>query len=277
MRARSQISIKLLINKAAYYFLVLKKAFRAQAVYRSQVFSKILYSILLYLIQIHIWKSINASNDVEVTNIEYMSGYVLISSLIAVFIAFDMNYIPIIEAKVKNGNVSEDLTKPVGFLMFHFFEYLGRCLFKLIFNVVPLIVIFIISSDSTKIDLSYLMYYFLSIIGAMVMFFMINAICGILSFWFVTVGNLHIIIDSSITLFSGSIIPLWMVPDKLKFLFDILPFKYLFYYPISILLGLLNVSEIIKVYLYQFSWCVVLILIASIIYKLGIKRLQVFG
>ncbi len=277
MKGISRATYNRITSRTLYYFLVAVKAFKAQTIYRSQVISKILYSILLYLIQMYIWKSVNMSSAAEYVNIEYMSGYILLSSLISVFIAFDMNYIPIIELKVKNGTISEDLTKPNGFLLFHFFEYFGRCAFKLCFNVVPIVLFFVVTRQSAMIDLAFLAYYVPAVVGAMLIFFLINAICGMLSFWFVSVGNLHIIIDSSITLFSGSIIPLWLIPDKFKFVYEILPFKYLFYYPISILLGRLYKTQIYSVYAYQIVWCLVLAIISAIVYKNGIKKLQILG
>ncbi len=265
------------MNKVIYYFNVMIKSFKAQYVYKAQVVSKILYCILLYLIQMHIWQSVNESSGSTFYNIDYMSGYVLISSIIGVFIAFDMNYIPIIESKVRMGTISDELTKPISFLAFNFFEYLGKCLFKFLFNAIPLCLFFIIYNVKIAINYSFIGYFLLALTFSIFIFFLINVICGMLSFWFVSIGNLHIIIDSSITLFSGAIIPLWLVPTNMQFFFEVLPFKYLFYYPITIFLGLLDRNQIYDVYLRQLLWAVLLFIIARIIYYFGIKKVQIFG
>lgn len=265
------------MKKTIYYFKILVNSFKTQYVYKAQVLSKILFCILSYLIQMHIWKSVNLANEVALYNIEYMSGYVLISSIISVFVAFDMNYIPVVEAKVRSGSISEELVRPINFLTYNFFEYLGKCLFKFLFNVVPLCVFFSLLKVSVNLQWVNVVFFCIALLFAISIFYLLNMICGMLSFWFVSIGNLHIIIDSSITLFSGSIIPLWLIPEKFACMFEILPFKYLFYYPISIFLGLVNSQQIIQVFLYDIVWSVGLFVLAIFIYLKGIKRLQILG
>lgn len=265
------------MSKAIYYYKVMFKSFKTEYIYKSQVFSKILYCVLLYLIQMYIWKSVNLASDNNIYNIEYMSGYVLISSVISVFIAFDMNYIPIIESKVRSGSIGEELAKPVGFLLYIFCEYLGKCLFKLLFNAIPLCFLLLTCGIKTRFFLKNIVSFIISLLFAIFIFFLLNAICGMLSFWLVAIGNLHIIIDSCITLFSGSMIPLWLIPDKLQFLFKLLPFKYLFFYPISIMLGLVEKNQIYEIYLGQLLWIAVLLIGACITYSFGIKKLQILG
>ena len=84
------------MRRMNYYCKVMMNSFKTQYVYKAQVLSKILFCILSYLIQMYIWKSVNSASETALYNIEYMSGYVLISSMISVFVAFDMSYIPII-------------------------------------------------------------------------------------------------------------------------------------------------------------------------------------
>lgn len=265
------------MKRMKYYFKILINSFKTQYVYKAQVLSKILFCILSYLIQMYIWKSVNLASETALYNIEYMSGYVLISSIISVFIAFDMNYIPIVEAKVRSGDIGEELIIPVNFLIYNFFEYLGKCLFKFMFNVLPLCAFFFLFKVSAKVHLANTGYFCVAVMFAVSIFFLINMICGMLSFWFLSIGNLHIIIDSSISLFSGSIIPLWLIPEKLTSIYEILPFKYLFYYPISIILGLVNVQQIVRIFLYEIVWTACLFALAVFIYNRGIKKLQIMG
>ena len=265
------------MKRRIYYFKILLNSFKTQYVYKVQVLSKIFFCILLYSIQLYIWKSVNVASETELYNIEYMSGYVLISSIISVFVAFDMNYIPIVEAKVRSGSIGEELIRPVNFLIYNFFEYLGKCLFKFIFNALPLCVFFSLFKVSVNIHLANIGFFCMAVMFAVSIFFLINMICGMLSFWFLSIGNLHIIIDSSITLFSGSIIPLWLIPEKFTFVYEILPFKYLYYYPISIILGLVNVQKIVRIFLYEIIWTAGLFVLAVFIYNKGIKKLQILG
>lgn len=265
------------MRRMNYYCKVMMNSFKTQYVYKAQVLSKILFCILSYLIQMYIWKSVNSASETALYNIEYMSGYVLISSMISVFVAFDMSYIPIVEAKVRSGDIGEELIIPVNFLVYNFFEYLGKCLFKCMFQVLPLCVIFFLFKVSAKVHLANTGYFLMAVMFAVSIFFLLNMICGMLSFWLFSIGNLHIIIDSSITLFSGSIIPLWLIPEKFAFVYEILPFQYLYYYPISIILGLVNVQQMVRVFLYEMIWTACLFALAVWMYNKGIKKLQIVG
>lgn len=265
------------MNKYSFYLNVILKSFKIQYIYLSQVFSKILFCILSYLIQMYIWKSVTASSSNFALNFGYMNRYILVSSLIGVFIAFDMSYIPIIEEKVKRGEIAIELSKPYNYIVYLFCEYLGKCMFKFFFNAIPLFLLMTAIGNVFNFKFIDLLCFIPSLILAILMFFLLSVLFGFLSLLFVHVGNLHIIIDSSITLFSGSMIPLEMIPDRFKFIYELLPFQYFFYYPISIFLGRLSSSHILRVYLSQIVWILILILLTRFLYYYGQKRLQDFG
>lgn len=265
------------MNKILFYFKVIGKSFKSQYVYVTQIYSKILYSIISYSIQMYVWNSIDMLQINKKYDMVYMSSYVLLSSIIGTFIAFDTNYIPVVESKVKNGDIGTELSKPYSFLYYTFCEYLGKCWFKLIFNAVPLYIFARLLGMNFDFNRRSILFFSISVILAMLIFFLICINCGLLSFWFVSIGNMHIIIDSCITLFSGAIIPLWLIPEKFLFVYDMLPFKYLYYYPIAICINTINVGEAFHIYLFQLVWICILSFSACVIYSRGLKRLQVLG
>lgn len=256
----------------------MSNSFKTQYIYTAQVYSKILYSILLYFIQMYIWKSINGTKGGEINNLQYMSVYVLISACIGVFIAFDTNYIPIIGERIRSGKIAVDFIKPHSFCLGLFFEYLGLCLFKLLFNLVPLaMILLVMNRGNVGLKAGNLFYFAVSLCFALIIFFLLSMSLGMLSFWVVSVGNLHILLDSMITLFSGSVIPLWFIPEKYAVVYEVLPFKYLFFYPITIFLGKYSFYEIRNIYAGQILWILLLFIISTVVYEKGRHKLQIFG
>lgn len=265
-------------NKLLFGFFVVRNSFLSQYTYRWQVLSKIVYGILLYVTQLFIWKSVNASVPKPIYNWETMSVYVMLSSIIGVFVAFDTNYIPVIGERVRSGDIALDLLKPCAMFYLLFCQYLGKCLFKFLFQFISqFLVILIISRAAFSIPLVNVAFFSVSVFLSILLFFALSMVLGILSFWVVSVGNLHIFLDSSITLFAGSIIPIWMIPEQLRWFYEILPFQYLFYKPISICLNTIELSNVCLIYAIQVGWIVALLAIAAVLYQRGIKKLTLFG
>ena len=56
------------MEKVIYYYKIMLNSFKTQYIYKAQVISKILFCILLYQIQMYIWKSVNLANNIEIYN-----------------------------------------------------------------------------------------------------------------------------------------------------------------------------------------------------------------
>lgn len=255
------------------YFQIVKNSFKTECIYRSQIYSKILYTVLLYLIQMYIWKAV----DIKEVSEYGMQLYVMLSSCISIFIAYDTNYIPYFGEKIISGDLGMYFCRPIDIRLNLFCEYIGTCIFRFLFNVLPMIIIFIfLNHDDIGVTFTNVLSFIISSFLSIILYFILSMCLGMLSFWVLSIGNLHILLDSTITLFSGSIIPLWLIPEKILTLYEILPFKYLYYYPISLGCGTSDKS-IYLVALCQLGWCVILGIVSELIYRRGCKKFQDFG
>lgn len=258
------------------YSRIVRNSFRTECVYRSQIYSKVLYTILLYLIQMYIWEAVGIA-EAETYN---MRLYVILSSCISIFIAYDTNYIPYFGEKIISGELGVYICKPIDLRLNLLCEYLGTCLFRLAFNVTPMLIAFAWLNwdkiNKSSLSLVNVICFVISGFMAIILYFILSMCLGMLSFWVISVGNLHILLDSTITLFSGSIIPLWLIPDELLIIYEMLPFKYLYYYPISLGCGTSDMP-FMSVLLHQLVWCIILGLISQVLYKRGCRKFQDYG
>lgn len=261
------------------YLKISKNSFDCQTTYRVNTYSKILYSVLIFSIQAYIWKAISVlSDNVSESSINNLILYSFVSCCISVFISFETNYTPRIGVKILSGDIATDFIKPINIRNYFFFDYLGLCLYKFIFNFIPVFIVCkIIFKISIKIDFMTIIIFSLSVLLACILYFLICYTVGLLSFWYTSIGQLHIIIDSSITLLSGSFIPLWFLPKAMLKLVDLLPFKYLFYSPISIFMGNTTIIESTIIIGMQLIWISIFVIISKFIYRCGIKKLQILG
>ena len=89
--------------------------------------------------------------------------------------------------------------------------------------------------------------------------------------------HLDTITHNIIGLFSGSIVPLWFFPDALEKVSYFLPFRLIYFVPISVYLNKAGFFGSINLIMQQFIWIISLHLLMEGIWKLGIKKLVVQG
>ena len=76
---------------------------------------------------------------------------------------------------------------------------------------------------------------------------------------------------------SGSMIPLWFMPEWMTPVLSALPFSSIYFTPVQIYLGQLTAQEILTKFLVQLAWIVVLYLCGNIFWEKGKKKLVVQG
>lgn len=113
------------------YFQIVRNSFKTECIYKTQIYSKVLYTVLLYLIQMYIWKAIDLKEASEYG----MQLYVMLSSCISIFIAYDTNYIPYFGEKIISGELGMYFCKPIDLRLNLFCEYIGTCIFRFLETV----------------------------------------------------------------------------------------------------------------------------------------------
>ncbi len=107
--------------------------------------------------------------------------------------------------------------------------------------------------------------------------FSMNALVGVVGFWFLEVGSfIHLFMTAQYFL-SGHMFPLGLLPDSIHRWVTYLPFAYEAYYPTLILLGKLDSAEITRVLVTQAVWVVVLLTLLRIAWLRGLRRYAAFG
>ena len=87
----------------------------------------------------YIWEAVGM-DEVETYN---MRLYIILSSCISIFIAYDTNYIPYFGEKIISGELGIYFCKPIDLRLNLFCEYMGTCIFRLLFNIFPMIIVFV--------------------------------------------------------------------------------------------------------------------------------------
>ena len=80
-----------------------------------------------------------------------------------------------------------------------------------------------------------------------------------------------------VSILSGSLLPLWFMPEALRGIISVTPFESIYFTPVRIYLGELEGMELLWALAVQIMWIAVLGLIANAFWKKGVKKLVVQG
>ena len=97
------------------------------------------------------------------------------------------------------------------------------------------------------------------------------------AFWFGEVRSLVVSYNLAMLILSGQYIPIRFFPENILNIINWTPIRYLVDFPVSIATSLLTKHEIYYGFVLAIFWCLVLSIVGSFIYKLGIRDYEAYG
>ena len=261
------------------YWNLFKNAFMSNSTYKVDTLARGIKTLLKLIMQVSVWTAIYSVGVNEIrngnTSLNEMIYYVIISTGISILVG--KSNILLIDNKIQTGSIAMDIIKPISFRKYIFSVAMGENVYNFIFQFIPMLIIasFLINIKIPK--LVELIYFMIFLIGAVLIRFLSGYLLGLLGFWYLTIWHLDRVLSDLISLFAGSFIPLWLFPNWLRLVAEWLPFKFIYYIPISVFLGKINYEEFHMLLLQMFIWIFVLYLGGTIIWHLGHKYLVVQG
>lgn len=183
-----------------------------------------------------------------------------------------------VESYVRNGKIIFDLLRPVDFEHLLFFRGLSETLINFCFYTIPT---FVVASLILKVktfgNLTQLLLFMISAGMGYLILFLLNYLLALLSFLTLDLnGYLHAF-HGIIAFCSGQVVPLWLYPSVLLKVINVLPFKGVFYVPLSYLIGNIRGTEFINSIIYQVFWILVLFIIGRIFWYHTLKKVVIQG
>jgi ABC-2 type transport system permease protein len=183
--------------------------------------------------------------------------------------------------EIRNGDFSEYLLKPINLTLFKFASNNSWRLVRLIFFLpLLLLVAKLFAVNFNFISLSWVKLGL--IVASLVMAFFINFFLklalGLTTIWFEEAGWLFFGFDILATFLSGELIPLDFFPAGLTAANNWLPFKYLLYFPLSLVLNSgQSAGALITGFGYQFVWCLLAYILYRWIFNRGSRAYGAYG
>ncbi|MBQ8314271.1 MAG: ABC-2 family transporter protein [Lachnospiraceae bacterium] len=262
--------------KLSPYLAFAKKSFLSRSAYRFDHFMGILNTLLRIFIFWGIYLALyNGKSEVDgVTMTMVTTNFILSMGLSTVFCVNDF-YLP---NRIQNGSIANEMLLPVSIHGRMLADNLGNALFQLVFHFIPAVVISVLVIG-IHAPASFAMFalFLLSAIFGYGVLWTISFALQMLAFWLINVWSIMTIKNVFINVLSGSMIPLWFMPDWMKGVLTFTPFSSIYFTPVQIYLGQLSVSEIIKGFGIQLLWILLFVILGKVLWRQGQKKLVVQG
>ncbi len=260
------------------YFEMFKVEFKINIAYRFQIWARLLGDIVFVAMWYFVWKALYGGAD-ESQGILFSETvlYVVIAQFL---ITINNAGSPLwdMDNNISSGNIAGELIKPYNFMA----KTLTQCVSSsisifLLSSLWVFTATFIILKVDVPTNIVTWIIFIISFIAGYLIRFFIELSFSFLSFWVIHIGGIRALFTFSISVFSGSVVPLWFFPDKIRLIANILPFQYIYYVPCNIISNHMGFGECYKYILAQLLWVLLSILLAKFVWYKGSKELIIQG
>lgn len=241
--------------------------------YRAEMIIWIL-SATLPLVMLALWDAAAAAGPLEgfgqAEFARYFAVTMVVRQLTGAWIVWELNF------AVRSGSLSPQLLKPVNPLVFNLFETLAAIPWRLVV-LVPLIVglvawrpeiLFVPVPEPVRVAA-----FFVSVLLAFAVAWLVQALFGMLAFWFEQAMGIFSVHFALWSFFSGYIVPMALLPGWVGGTARWLPFYASLGVPVDVLLGRAGPAEVAA----QAAWVVVLAALLRFTWARGIRRYGAVG
>lgn len=262
------------------YIIALGLGFQNAMQYRTNFLLSILSMIFPMTIQYFLWTCVFRSSSSEtVYGYTYyqMLVYVILAGLVTKMVSTGFEWE--VADDVKNGGLNKYIVRPIGYYQYRISCFLGAKIAHLaIIGIITAIFLgFLSSLLGLKVELVRVLLFILSGILAIIMNYALVFCISTTSFWLNEVWGVYIAVNLSANMLSGGLFPLEVFGETVQKVFNLLPFKYIIYFPINIINGKLDLSMVWYGLILQLFWIFILTLLSAQLWKMGTRKYIAIG
>lgn len=180
--------------------------------------------------------------------------------------------------QVRTGKIDTDLMKPVDFHGYLLAMASGEVLFNLGVLVIPgLVAAYLFLGVRLPTDAAAAGLFVVSVVLGFLVLFHIAFLLGSLSVVTLDIRSFAWAYYSLVGFFAGQFVPLWMFPQLLRRLAEVLPFQSVYYIPMSIYVGTLEGAGALRAIGLQVLWAALLMVLSRWAWMRVHRRLVVQG
>ena len=254
------------------YLAYLKSSFKLNTAYKANFGIRLITDIIWFFIFFTLWTTIYSKN-----NIESIQSYTITSTITYYFVTefifkFDVAQSIYLNWTVWTGYFSNDLVKPWSIPIVYIIDAITERFLVILMAIPVFALIYFFTREFIALPSALNLVLF--IVTLLLSFFLnicFNLIFHTLVFKYGDQEGTIELVNYIAIFFAGGFFPIAFLPEGLRFLFEVLPFKYLYYVPANIFLGKLTVNQILMSWILIMAWSLLFYSIFHFSYKKGLK------
>lgn len=262
----------------AYYAGKLKIDIANNLAYRGAVAIWVLSTVMQPLVSLVIWRTVAGSSGGSSGNFtanQYTAYFVVVMLVNHMTFIWHMWEF---EWRVRTGFFSPILLRPIHPIHHDVSENLSYKIVGLV-GVVPAAILLAIVFDAdfggtSSLDL---LAFIPALILAMVLRFILEWTLALAAFWMTKVAALNSLFDIFFLFLGGQFAPLGVMPDWIRTLAAVSPFRWTIAFPVEVALGQHSGSAIVTGYAVQTAWIGVAVIVLRILWSRAASRYSAVG
>ncbi|QDT56511.1 ABC-2 type transporter [Caulifigura coniformis] len=276
---RSEFAARLRVH-----WVILRTCIEERLVYRGDFMLGTLLRFLPIVTQIFLWGAIfGVGTDAVRKEIQGFSYGDMVAYYLLTMVARAFSSMPGLASgiarEVRDGTMKKYLTQPVDMLGYLFWHRVAHKLVYYAVAIFPFTLVFWLCRsyfpgwpDAFTIGV-----FIVSLAMSFLIGFLLESLIGLIAFWFMEVNSLLFIYMMFNYFLSGHMLPLDMFPSWLLAIVKFLPFKYLAYFPATVMLGRYSHAELVNELIVQSAWVLGLFALNRLAYNRGVNRYAAHG
>ncbi len=244
---------------------------KASTVYRGSAIIWMIVKLIVIFFTILIWQ-INIESGSRLFELNEIITYYVVGSIIAISNGVHWN----VSDLVKLGTLSKFMIMPSNIMARNIIQDFGWWFFQNCIEIGSLGVVAIIFSKYIIFSSPILVFLYIlcGVLGYFISVFF-SYFLGSFAFFLTDVHGILDLQTQTNQFLSGKTIPLSSA--KILQPLALLPFSYTFYHPMQIYLGKYSNIQIIQTFVGGIVWCIVLWILARLVFKAGLKKNEAVG
>lgn len=203
--------------------------------------------------------------------VAYFLSVFIVRQLISAWAAWEINF------EVRQGMLSMRLLRPIHPIISYAMSNLAYVPLRAMVTLPVLAILLMKWADGLTHSLGMWLLWCVAMLGGWLITFFVNIAVGSLSFFVDSSTKVMDVWFAGFFVFSGYLYPLDLFPDWLRTVAQWLPFRYQLGLPVELMTGRLTLETALPLLARQYCWAAVLISLAFLLWRGGMKRFQAFG
>jgi ABC-2 type transport system permease protein len=263
------------------YFRIFRSSLIERMVYRGDFLLGTVLRFLPMITTILLWQAVykgSGKEELAGFTFQQMIAYLLLVHISRMFSSMPGLAVGIAR-DIRDGSLKKYLVQPLHMLGYLTAYRMAHKVAYISMSCVPYAILFFLCRQffGGFPDPAVFLGYVVSLLLAFFVGFYFEACIGMIGFWFLEVTSFLYVINTLNFFISGQMFPIDLLPGVWPALLKLLPFQYLAYFPALVFLGKIQGMALVQGLLAELAWALVLVVLANVLYRLGLRRYSAFG